>query len=515
MPWTLVQQRFSEATSLGKRYETIAATLERAIAGGQLKAGERLPTVRQLSDDLGVSATTVGAAYKLLRRRGLIESAVGRGTFVAGPATNGSSAREMQVVRVPTQASTLGRRGRLAAPWRKRALTASAAYLRSAYPGAADCSSGRPDPALLPLAPLQRAWASAIAGVEQRDLQYTGPEPIPALTAAVLPRLAADEVVAESSDLIVGSSAQQVMMLSLEVMAELAGPATAKHPIVAVEEPGYPTIFDAYERAGCRLVGVDVDEHGANPASVEAALETGAKIVLFTPRAHNPTGASWTVGRRVALADVLAEHRDVYVIEDDQFAGITTTRPSSLLDDERLRDRVVYIRSFSKSIAPDLRIAVAVARPRLRSLLAEARSFTDGWTSRLLQRVLAKLLDDDETDELLAFARDAYASRREAVARVVDAGLAMRGGGVVVGDDGVNVWVHLPPGVESFAVVERAAALGVIVAPGEPFYIRPGRSDLVRINAGAVEAAQAALAAEALVTAATMSDVPQATVIAV
>jgi GntR family transcriptional regulator/MocR family aminotransferase len=90
--------------------------------------------------------------------------------------------------------------------------------------------------------------------------------------------------------------------------------------------------------------------------------------VLVTPRAHNPTGASWSEQRLSAIADVLASHPEGIVMEDDQSADIATTRPGSLLNDDRIAERIVYIRSFSKSMGPDLRMAVAVARPRLRDL---------------------------------------------------------------------------------------------------------------------------------------------------
>jgi DNA-binding transcriptional MocR family regulator len=84
---------------------------------------------------------------------------------------------------------------------------------------------------------------------------------------------------------------------------------------------------------------------------------------------------------------------------------------------------------------------------------------------------------------------------------VLVAGLAPKHGWAASGDDGVNVWVYLPPGVESFEVVERAAALGVLTAPGEPFFVRPGRSDVIRMNAGSVEPTRASAAAEAVVEA--------------
>jgi GntR family transcriptional regulator/MocR family aminotransferase len=208
--------------------------------------------------------------------------------------------------------------------------------------------------------------------------------------------------------------------------------------------------------------------------------------VLLTPRAHHPTGASWSRRRTAVLADVVADHPGVLVIEDDQFAGIAATRPGSLLADARIAERVVYIRSFSKSIAPDLRVAIAVARPELRRRLAEAKAYADGWTSRLAQRALAIALGDKAIDEALAAARDAYAGRRSAAAGALNANLAGAGGWAAVGDDGVNIWVHLPLEVDAARVIERAAALGVLVAPGEPFFIRPGRHDVLRLNAGSV-----------------------------
>jgi len=360
--------------------------------------------------------------------------------------------------------------------------------LRDAYPTAVDCTTGRPDPTLLPWKVLNRAWLAAVQQTNIHDLQYAGPEPIEELVRELVPRLAVDGVPTEENELVVGSSAQQLMVLCLEIVGALA---PEKEITIAVEEPGYPTIFDTFERAGYRLVGVEVDAEGAVPASLQHALSKGADAVLFTPRAHNPTGASWSRERSAALADVIAAHHEVVVIEDDQFAGIAKACPGSLIADRRIEDQVVYIRSFSKSIAPDLRLAIAVAKPRLRTLLAEAKTYADGWSSRLAQRALAYSLSDPEMDKALFAACTEYAERRAGAAGGLHEYLSSIGGGCWRGTDGVNVWVHLPSGVDSLHVMEAAAALGVLVAPGEPFFIRPGRSDVVRLNAGAVTAENA------------------------
>jgi len=365
------------------------------------------------------------------------------------------------------------------------------ARLQGLYPGAVDCSTGRPDVALLPLAVLKRAWRSAIESVTPADLQYTGPETMAPLARTLVGLLEQEGIEARSEDVLVGSSAQQLMMLALEVASALRG---TEKVGVAIEEPGYPTIMDSFERAGARLLPVAVDECGAVPESLAAALEAGAGMVLLTPAAQNPTGASWSDQRRSELADVLAGHPEVVAVEDDQFAGIAGVRPGSLLGDERLAERVIYIRSFSKSMGPDLRIAAAAARPRLRALLAEAKSFADGWTSRLLQRTLAGALADEELPELLAKARVSYAERRRLAADALNGVLAAHQGSTWCGPDGLNLWVHLPPGLDAAEAAERAAAAGVRVAPGEAFFIRPGRSDVLRLNAGSVPAEDAARA---------------------
>jgi GntR family transcriptional regulator/MocR family aminotransferase len=309
--------------------------------------------------------------------------------------------------------------------------------------------------------------------------------------------LVADSIPAKSADLLVGTSAQQFMMLATNVIGRLSG---QPEPVIAVEQPGYYTIFDAWDHAGVRMVGVETDKNGARPESVESAIRSGANAILLTPRAHNPTGASWTPERVQALADVLSRFPHVLAIEDDHFGDLAQDPAGSLLSDSRVEDRVVYIRSFSKSIAPDLRLSVAVARPQLKTLLQEAKRHADGWSSRLLQRVLAGVLQDDGLPMWLDRVRSTYRTRRERVADVLG-NCGIPGVEVSHARDGVNVWIHLPSGFDAGEVIERGAALGVLAAPGEVFYLSPGHSDVVRFNVGSVETERVSVCAELLVKA--------------
>ena len=496
-----------KADGAAPRYEQIASAVCQAIRTGELKPGDRLPTVRQLAADLGVSLTTVTAAFKSLAESGWTRGEIGRGTFVA---ERGGS--ESLSSHLPAPAFANGPAPRWPAvkvPWRRRALVSLIGRLRSAFPQATNCSFGGPGPSLLPLKMIKRHWMAAFDDVTNADLQYKNVEPIDELDGILPARLSADGIPVRQGELVVGASAQQFIGLVTTVARQLA---ENREVVCAVEQPGYYTIFDTWDYAGVRMIAVESDRYGARPESLEVALRAGANTVLLTPRALNPTGASWTPERRRALGDVLSRYPNVIAVEDDHFGDLADQQAGSLLADPRVEDRVIYVRSFSKSIAPDLRLAVAAARPRLKTLLQDQKSHADGWSSRLLQRVLAGVLQDEALPLWLDRVRHTYRTRRECVAEVISScGIP----GVVAwpARDGVNLWIHLPSGFDASDVIERAAALGVLVAPGEVFYLSPGHSNVVRFNVGSVETDRVARCAGLLVEAIRKCDAASSTAI--
>ena len=472
------RQALREAAEDARRFEVIAAAIERAVVEGRLAPGSRLPTVRALAEHLGVSGATVAAAYDLLGRHGVARGEVGRGTFLAGP-----------VPATPT------RTGAATPGWRRRMLSGSPARLRAAHPRALDCASGHPDPGLFPVDLLRRRWGEVGAELRAGDLQYTGPAPLGMLASAVAARMRREGVPAVDADVVVASSALQLTAMALRVVQQREGTRLD----VAVESPGYPAMIDLCERAGCRAVGVEVDARGALPEALDRALAAGAQVVLLTPRAHNPTGASWDDARRDALREVLAAHPRVVAVEDDHAAGVVSSAPGTLLGDARLDDRVVHIGSHSKAIAPDLRIATGLAPESMRAAMLEEWGFAAGWTPHALQRVLTLVLRDPGLDPVLAAARDAYSARRDAATAALEAaGLNAAGGRVRPAADGLNLWVELPHGSDHGEVLERAASRGVVAAPGEPFFVSPGHRDSVRLSLGLVDEAGAARAAAIL-----------------
>ena len=267
------------------RYEQIANALCQAIRSGELKPGDRLPTLRRVASDLGVSLTTVTAAFKSLAENGWTRGEIGRGTFVAERAAyeTADSTNSSPVAPVYSGAR---RWPRVKSPWRRRALVNLMGRLRSTFPHATNCSFGGPGASLLPLKLIKRHWLAAFDDVNNCDLQYKTVDPIETLTEVLPSRLSADGIPVKGADLLIGTSAQQFIGLATDVVSRLGG---ALEPVFAVEQPGYYTIYDTWDHAGVRMIGIETDEDGARPESLDSAIHAGANAVLLTPRAHNPT----------------------------------------------------------------------------------------------------------------------------------------------------------------------------------------------------------------------------------
>lgn len=391
----------------------IAATVARLVRGGDLRPGDRLPTVRTLAADLGVSPATVSGAWQALSAVGIVISRGRAGTVV-----------------LPPPASWL--------PPRYRDLAGGA-------PARLDLSTGTPDPELLPLI------GPALARVA---LQSPAADTGAYLASPVVPAL--EVLLRESWPF----AAQRITVVdgALDAISRILERVAGYGSRVAVEDPGFPPLFDLLEQLGLERVPVTLDRHGMRPDELERALEGGAGVVVLQPRAHNPTGVSTTSTRARELAAVLRRH-DVLVVEDDHSGEIASARDVSL--GALLPDLVVHVRSYSKSHGPDLRIAAVGGPAAVLDGLVARRMLGPGWTSRLLQHVLVDLLTDGGAIEAVAHARRVYFARRRALREALAGlGIALEPG------DGINLW--LPVHDERTALV-RLEAAGIRVAPGAPF----------------------------------------------
>ena len=408
-------------------------SIEAAVRSGELASGERLPSVRHMAREVGLSPVTVAAGLSELRRRGVVVTEERRGTRIGQGPPIGS--------------------------WRT-ALPVPA--------GARDLSRGNPDPALLP--DLERA----LAGLTLPARLYGEQAVLPELFALAGEQLRADGVPSESLCMVSGAldGIERVLEVHLRPGDR-----------VAVENPGYAALFDLLRARGLVLEPVEVDERGMRPAGLKGALDHGASAVIITPRGQNPTGALLDQKRARELAAVLSHAPRTLVIEDDHLG---------LLAGGELHTTVAGLtcwaatRSVSKALGPDLRLAVLAADPETLARVQGRQQCGPGWVSHILQSLVLSLWQDPAVGELVGRASAAYAGRRECfLERLHDRGVAASGA------SGLNVWV--PVGEEAGAV-GALLQRGWVVAPGAPYRL-PGCSPAIRVTIATLSEEEATLLA--------------------
>ncbi|WP_329320787.1 aminotransferase class I/II-fold pyridoxal phosphate-dependent enzyme [Streptomyces sp. NBC_01262] len=427
-----------EYTIAGRGAADIAASVERAVAQGALPPGAALPPLRDLAGELGVNPNTVAAAYRLLRDRGVIETAGRRGSRVlARPAT---SARDEIRIEVP--------------------------------PGVRNLATGNPDLALLP--PLGEALAAAAARHAERPMLYGG-----GAVDEELGRLAREAFDADGvPDGPIGVTSGSLDAIERALTAHLR-PGDA----VAVEDPGWGSVFDIVPALGLRPVPFGVDDEGPLPGEVERALRQGARALVVTDRGQNPTGAVISAARAAELRAVLAAHPGVLVIDDDHVHGLVELPLHPLAGSTR---HWMLVRSTAKAYGPDLRLSVLTGDPVTVDRVRGRHRLGPGWVSHLLQQAVVHLWRTGAVDTGAVAA--AYAARRDGLVRA----LAQRGV-PAHGRSGMNVWIPVP---DETGVVARLLQSGWAVAPGARF--RMNSSPGVRLTVSPLDVGEVPALADAV-----------------
>ena len=400
----------------GRTAKEISASVEAGVRSGQLAPGDHLPPVRELAGQLGISPTTVAAAYGDLRRRGLTTGTGRAGTRIRG-----------------------------APP------VSSRVYL-SAPAGTRDLITGGPDPDLLPLLPAQPA---------RRPARMYAEAPVsPRLRRLAAGQLAADGI--DTASLTVTGGALDGIE---RVLATWLTPADR----VIVEDPGHAVTFDLLAAMGFTAVPVPVDDLGVRPAELATALARGAGAMIVTPRAQAATGAAWDAGRAAEIGEVLRRHPSVGVIEDDHAGPVAGVPAFSACAGLSWRTgfagpaRWVTLRSVSKSLGPDLRLAVAAGDEATITRVAGRQALGTGWVSYQLQETVAGLWSDASVGRTLAAAAQVYGDRGAALRSALAAH-----GITASGRSGFTCWV---PVADEDGVASSLAAAGWAVAPGQRFRI--------------------------------------------
>jgi DNA-binding transcriptional MocR family regulator len=262
--------------------------------------------------------------------------------------------------------------------------------------------------------------------------------------------------------------------------------------LVAIEDPGWGNALDLVAALGLRPYPLELDAEGPRPESLRAAVRAGARAVVVTSRAQNPTGAFLTHRRADELRSVLAETPQTLVIEDDHAAELAGVELATLAG---TTEHWAFLRSTSKPYGPDLRLALVAGDEDTIARVDGRMRTSSGWVSTLLQRLVLDLWTSSEATAVVAAAGATYDRRR----RGLITALAERGI-IATGRTGVNVWV---PVADETAVVTGLLRAGWAVAPGARF--RQAASPGVRITISALTEATIPRLADDLAAAAAVT----------
>jgi DNA-binding transcriptional MocR family regulator len=431
-------------------YLQIAAAVRAAIARNRLGAGARLPAIRDLARDLGVHRDTVATAYEALAADGVIESAVGRGTFVS----------EGEVARTPAAAPFVP----AISPLVERLLEFERA--RPRFGSARDAVPMHaliPDPSLYPVEPFRRSLNRALARGGAELLVYGSPQGDPTLRETLAQRMREASLPVSPDELVLCHGASQGIALALRLFC-------APGDAVAVEEPTYNNVLGAALALGLRVAPVPMKDGGVDLARLEPTLARPDVKAFYTiPTFHNPMGTSTGLAHRHALLDI-ARRAGVPVIEDGyemdlRFAG-TPLAPLAGLDASGV---VVHLFSFSKSLFPGARVGAVSARGPLREALLALKQASDLSDALPLQAALADFVATGEYDRHLGRMRRVLRSRRDALLEALAAHMP-EGARWTEPEGGYQVWLELPGTIDTRDLLADAVASGVLFAPGSQFY---------------------------------------------
>ncbi|QCN87363.1 PLP-dependent aminotransferase family protein [Streptomyces griseoviridis] len=343
----------------------------------------------------------------------------------------------------------------------------------TARPEVVNFAGGLPAPELFDAEGIAAAYRAVLAEQPGRALQYSTTEGEPVLREALAARTRARGLPTAADDILVTTGSQQALSLLATALLEPGD-------TVLVEEPCYLAALQAFGFAGARIVAVPGDADGVDPRALEElVVRERPKLFYTVPTFQNPTGRTLPAARRAAVADVAAR-RGVWIVEDDPYGELRFEgeRMPWIASFPGAADRTVLLGSFSKVMAPGLRLGWLRAPEGLRRACAVAKQAADLHTPTVNQLAAARYLADRDLDAHVARVAAAYRERRDAML----AGLpdALPEGSVWERPaGGMFLWAALPAGYDTTALLPRVVGHDVAYVPGAPFYAgTPDRSTL-------------------------------------
>ena len=425
----------------------VVSWLADGIHAGVWPPEAKLPPERTMASELGVNRSTVATAYSELQALGLVDRRQGSGTFVHGDfwgiSPDWSRYLDSAAFR-PTQA--LVHRFREA-----RRLS-----------GIVDFTQADLGPGLWPRERIQEALRGVDVGA---TLDYMPAAGLPGLREAIASEMGRSQgIEVRPESILITTGAQQALYL---IARALLRPGQA----IALEEPSFYYSLALFQSTGIRLLPIPMDDRGLLPDALEALVARHRPaMVWLNPTYHNPTTTTLSLERRRAVL-ALCRRWNLPIIEDDAFGYLPVggaPAPPPTLQALDGGERVIYIGTLSKVVAPGLRIGWIAAPGPIVERLADVRGQIDLGQPGIVQALAAEMLTGTEWPEYLTSLGAKLRERRDAFMSAMRP-LAAQGCSWPVPAGGLYVWLRFPDGMSDRTRLERAIAAGVVYAPGRVY----------------------------------------------
>jgi 2-aminoadipate transaminase len=344
-------------------------------------------------------------------------------------------------------------------------------------PGIISFAGGLPSPQTFPIDAMREASERVLRDDGKAALQYAASEGYAPLREWVAQDLLKQGMHVSPDQVLITTGSQQ----GLDLVAKILIDAGSR---ILVETPTYLGALQAFTPMEPVAVSVNSDDHGVDPADLRAKVGTGtdkARFVYLLPNFQNPTGRTMTEERRAAVAQVAVEC-GLPIIEDNPYGDLWFDAPPAPSLSSRHPEGSVYLGSFSKILAPGLRLGYLVAPTALYPKLLQAKQAADLHTPSFNQRVVAEVLKDGFIERHVPTIRALYKQQCEAMLAALDremAGLGLAWNRPV---GGMFLWVQLPQGLKAVPLLDKAVEKGVAFVPGSAFYAEGASENTLRLS---------------------------------
>jgi 2-aminoadipate transaminase len=344
-------------------------------------------------------------------------------------------------------------------------------------PGIISFAGGLPSPLTFPIDAMREASERVLRDDGKAALQYAASEGYAPLREWVAQDLLKQGMRVDPDQVLITTGSQQ----GLDLVAKILIDAGSR---ILVETPTYLGALQAFTPMEPVAVSVNSDDHGVDAADLRAKVGTGAdkaRFVYLLPNFQNPTGRTMTEERRAAVAQVAVES-GLPIIEDNPYGDLWFDEQPAPSLSSRHPEGSVYLGSFSKILAPGLRLGYLVAPKALYPKLLQAKQAADLHTPSFNQRVVAEVLKDGFIDRHVPTIRALYKQQCEAMLAALEremAGLGLSWNRPV---GGMFLWVQLPQGLKAIPLLDKAVEKGVAFVPGSAFYAGAANENTLRLS---------------------------------